>query len=84
MELVIADNGQGIQPETMQKLFQPFFTTKQSEGNGLGLSLSKCIVEDHGGKMIVRSSVRPGRSVSVFKIRLPQESHSSEQQWASA
>lgn len=73
VELLIADNGQGIQPEAMEKLFQPFFTTKQNEGNGLGLSLSKRIVEDHGGKMTVRSSVRPGRNGSVFKIRLPHE-----------
>ena len=71
VEFVVADNGSGIQPESLEKLFQPFFTTKEQDGNGLGLSLSKRIVEDHGGKMSVRSSVRPGRNGSVFKVRLP-------------
>lgn len=69
--LVVADNGSGIHPEAMEKLFQPFFTTKDNAGNGLGLSLSKRIVEDHGGKLSVRSSIRPGRNGSVFKVRLP-------------
>ena len=71
VECVIADNGRGIQPAAMEKLFQPFFTTKSEGGNGLGLALSKRIVEDHGGKLSVRSSVRPGRNGSVFRIRLP-------------
>lgn len=71
VELTVADNGYGIHPDSMGKLFQPFFTTKESVGNGLGLSLSKRIVEEHHGKLFVRSSVRPGRTGSVFKMRLP-------------
>lgn len=71
VEFIVADNGSGIAPASLEHLFQPFFTTKQNGGNGLGLSLSKRIVEDHGGKMSVRSSVRPGRNGSVFKVRLP-------------
>ena len=71
VELVVADNGYGIPPDAVQKLFRPFFTTKESSGNGLGLSLSRRIVEEHEGKLFVRSSVRPGRTGSVFKIRLP-------------
>lgn len=71
VELTVADNGYGIHPDTREKLFQPFFTTKESGGNGLGLSLSKRIVEEHHGKLFVRSSVRPGRTGSVFKMRLP-------------
>ncbi|WP_419806215.1 sensor histidine kinase [Terriglobus sp.] len=74
IEFLVADNGHGIKPDSMKKLFQPFFTTKTDGGNGLGLSLSKRIVEDHGGKLSVRSSVRPGRTGSVFKIRLPHVS----------
>ena len=73
VELLVAENGYGIQPDVMEKLFQPFFTTKQHGGNGLGLSLSKRIVEEHEGKLFVRSSVRPGRTGSVFKIRLPNK-----------
>ncbi|GAA3751812.1 sensor histidine kinase [Terriglobus aquaticus] len=71
VEFVVADNGSGIAPEAMEKLFRPFFTTKETGGNGLGLSLSKRIVEDHGGKISVRSSVHPRRHGSVFKVRLP-------------
>lgn len=71
VEFLVADNGAGIGPESLEKLFQPYFTTKQAGGNGLGLSLSRRIVEDHGGKMSVRSSVRPGRNGSVFRVRLP-------------
>ena len=73
VELLVADNGHGIQPDVMEKLFQPFFTTKQHSGNGLGLSLSKRIIEEHEGKLFVRSSVRAGRTGSVFKIRLPNK-----------
>ena len=72
-ELLVADNGYGIHPDSMEKLFQPFFTTKGNGGNGLGLSLSKRIVDEHEGKLFVRSSVRPGRTGSIFKIRLPNK-----------
>lgn len=72
VEVTVADNGSGIPPEALDKLFQPFFTTKEHEGNGLGLSLCKRIVEDHRGKLAVRSSVRPHRHGSVFKVCLPR------------
>jgi signal transduction histidine kinase len=77
VELLVADNGYGIEHDTMEKLFQPFFTTKENGGNGLGLSLVKRIVEEHEGKLFVRSSVRPGRTGSVFKIRLPDNLNNS-------
>lgn len=68
---LIADNGHGIPPEHLPKIFQPFFTTKEEQGNGLGLALSHKIVKRHGGTLSVRSSVRPGRTGTVFKISLP-------------
>ncbi len=71
IEFVIADNGHGIPKEHAAEIFQPFFTTKQERGIGLGLALSKNIVERHRGKIRVRSSVRPGRSGTIFKISLP-------------
>ena len=71
IELLVADNGHGIDPATRDKLFEPFFSTKGESGNGLGLSLTKRIVEDHSGRLSVRSSIRPGRSGSVFKVVLP-------------
>ena len=69
--LLIADNGHGIPAEHVEKVFQPFFTTKADRGTGLGLALSKKIVERHRGTIRMRSSVRPGKSGTLFKISLP-------------
>ena len=77
VEFVIADNGEGIPKEHPDGIFQPFFTTKGESGTGLGLSLSKAIVERYSGKMRIRSSVRPGKSGTAFKIRLPVKSRES-------
>jgi signal transduction histidine kinase len=71
VQFVIADNGEGVPKENLGEIFQPFFTTKGENGTGLGLSLSKAIVERHRGKMRIRSSVRPGKSGTAFKISLP-------------
>jgi signal transduction histidine kinase len=71
VQFVIADNGAGIPKENLDEIFQPFFTTKGENGTGLGLSLSKAIVERHGGRIRIRSSVRPGKSGTAFKISLP-------------
>jgi signal transduction histidine kinase len=71
VELVIADNGSGIPPDCEEAIFRPFFTTKVDRGTGLGLALSKRIVERHRGRIRMRSSVRPGRSGTIFKISLP-------------
>ena len=68
---VIADNGHGIPEKHVNEIFQPFFTTKEDRGTGLGLALSKKIVEHHRGTIRVRSSVRPGKSGTIFKISLP-------------
>ncbi|MEM8559049.1 MAG: ATP-binding protein [Bacteroidota bacterium] len=51
----VVDNGPGIQPETREKIFVPFFTTKQS-GSGIGLALSRQILRRHGGTLTVRST----------------------------
>jgi signal transduction histidine kinase len=71
IEFVIADNGHGIPPDQNESIFQPFFTTKGERGTGLGLALSKRIVERHRGRIRLRSSVRPGKSGTAFKISLP-------------
>jgi signal transduction histidine kinase len=70
--ITVEDNGPGIPKETLQKIGEPFFTTKPAGiGTGLGVSISKRIVEAHGGKLLIESD--PGRR-TVFTIELPKES----------
>ncbi|WP_108651041.1 ATP-binding protein [Dongshaea marina] len=67
----IKDNGHGIEPELMDKLFTPFFTTRQvGEGTGLGLSISHGIIRAHGGEIKVSSE--PGKG-TCFSLHLPLE-----------
>ncbi len=65
--LQIADSGSGIPPHIMDRLFDPFFTTKP-DGTGLGLAVSKKIVDDHGGRVEVQSTIGKG---ATFRIFLP-------------
>lgn len=57
----ISDNGQGIEPEALDRIFIPFFTTKKT-GSGIGLSLSRQIMQQHGGQLTVESKVDEGTS----------------------
>jgi two-component system, LuxR family, sensor kinase FixL len=63
----VADTGSGIDPEGMEKLFQPFFTTKK-QGMGVGLSISRSIVESHGGKINVEPNPHGG-TIFCFTLR---------------
>jgi PAS domain S-box-containing protein len=65
VRITVADNGAGIQPENMKRIFEAFFTTKQDVGTGLGLWISDQIVKKHGGTMRVRSQPGKGTVVSV-------------------
>lgn len=69
--ILIADNGSGIPPEIVKRLFQPFATSKGASGNGLGLWVSRGIVHRHGGRIRFRTCRKPGRSGTVFLILLP-------------
>lgn len=64
----IEDTGPGISPEVADKLFQPFATHGKAHGTGLGLSICKKIIEDHGGKISVRSEAGHG---AIFCLSLP-------------
>lgn len=65
----IADTGKGIPPEILTKIFDPFFTTKPvGKGTGLGLSLSYGIIQNHNGRLTVKSEVGKG---TTFRITLP-------------
>jgi two-component system sensor kinase FixL len=67
IEISVADTGTGIAPEVSAQLFQPFITTKR-QGMGVGLSISRTIVEAHGGSIAPRSN--PGGG-TVFSFTLP-------------
>jgi signal transduction histidine kinase len=71
VEVSVKDNGNGISPKLLDKIFQPFFTTKPTgEGTGLGLSLSYDIVKAHGGELKVETKAGEG---SEFIIHLPTD-----------
>lgn len=71
IRVAIGDTGSGIAPDCQGKLFEPFFTTKGESGTGLGLWVSRGIVEKHEGTIRFRSSVRRGRCGTVFSVFLP-------------
>ena len=71
LRITIADNGTGIPVEQQRRIFEPFFTTKQATGTGLGLWLTKNIVEKHGGTIRVSSS-NIGRTGTAFVLTLRQ------------
>ncbi|HSB79290.1 MAG TPA: ATP-binding protein [Candidatus Methylomirabilis sp.] len=66
-EVAITDTGVGISPEHLDRIFEPYFTTKEG-GTGLGLALAQRIIDAHGGTISVES--RPGTG-STFRVRLP-------------
>jgi signal transduction histidine kinase len=69
VDVRVEDAGYGITPEQMSKIFDPYFTTKQGKsGTGLGLYITKKVVEDHNGSIKVDSTPKVG---TTFTIRLP-------------
>lgn len=67
IKISISDTGYGIDPESLDKIFNPFYTTK-CKGTGLGLSISHRIIEQHSGAITVKSSPGVG---SIFTVLLP-------------
>jgi len=63
--LRVEDNGRGMSPEVLEKVFTPYFTTRQ-DGTGLGLAIVQRVVEDHGGTIEIESSDENGTSVTIF------------------
>jgi two-component system NtrC family sensor kinase len=77
VEIAITDTGCGIPEENLQRIFDPFFTSKAvGKGTGLGLSVSHGIVEAHGGAIEVSSTVGEG---STFRVLLPMNGAPKEQ-----
>jgi signal transduction histidine kinase len=69
VEVIFVDTGIGMAKEVMEKLWTPFFTTK-AKGMGLGLSICKRIIEAHGGRISVESTIGKG---TTFKVTIPKE-----------
>jgi len=77
VRITVADTGCGIRSDHIESIFEPFFTTKKDTGTGLGLWVSRELVEKHGGSLRVRSSTSEGRSGTVFSIFLPAQGRAS-------
>jgi len=71
VRITLADNGSGIPSADLQRVFEPFYTTKKETGTGLGLWVSSGIVRKHGGSIRVRSRVDGPAHGTVFSIFLP-------------
>lgn len=67
IRISVIDNGMGMQPDELKRIFDPFYTTK-AQGTGLGLAISYGIVKEHGGELVVASE--PGKG-TCFQVRLP-------------
>jgi signal transduction histidine kinase len=72
VQLTVADTGHGIPPQDLPKIFDPFFTTKETgKGTGLGLTVAKGIIDEHGGT--IRAESEPGNG-TTFTVSLPVHS----------
>lgn len=81
--LIIADHGHGIASEHLSRIFEPFFSTRNESSNGLGLWVTKQIVEKHGGAIRVRSSTNPEHHGTVFQIRFPDgRAEDADSKWS--
>ena len=75
VEVLVSDHGIGIRAEDIEHIFEPFFRSKEQnalrrKGTGIGLSITKVIMQAHGGDVIVRSNLGQG---STFILRFPED-----------
>ena len=71
IQTIIQDQGGGIRPENLGRIFEPFYTTKGDLGTGIGLWVTKQLVERRGGHIAVASNTEPGKSGTSVTITLP-------------
>ncbi len=71
VRITIADTGHGMNNETRKRIFEPFYTTKDLNGTGLGLWISTGIIDRHHGRIAVRSSMHPVHHGTIFSLILP-------------
>lgn len=68
LRIVVSDNGKGIPAREIDRLFQPFYSTKEGKGTGLGLAITKKVIDEHGGSITVSSEIGKG---TIFEISFP-------------
>ena len=73
VRISIADTGHGMSPTVLARIFEPFYTTKDLNGTGLGLWISDSIVKRHFGHLSVRSTQHPDHHGTIFTLFLPAE-----------
>ncbi|MCM8815107.1 MAG: HAMP domain-containing histidine kinase [Candidatus Omnitrophica bacterium] len=74
IELEISDNGKGIPENVIDRIFDLFYSTKGSRGTGFGLAIVQKVVQEHGGKIMVRSRLKQGTTFTIqFPLRIPSE-----------
>jgi signal transduction histidine kinase len=73
LRLTVSDTGTGMPPQVLRHIFEPFFTTKENRGTGLGLWVSKEIIDRHHGRLRVRSTQSPTGHGTTFTLFLPFE-----------
>ncbi len=76
VQVTVQDSGKGLDPDTMPKVFEPFYTTKPS-GMGMGLSISRSILQAHGGQLWAAANDGPGTSFHFKLPRYEEESHAA-------
>jgi len=74
LEIRVTDTGPGLAPEALEKVFEPFYTTK-ADGIGIGLALSRSIVDAHGGRLWATAGPRRG---ATFHLTLPMATAAEE------
>jgi signal transduction histidine kinase len=73
VELRVTDDGHGIEPAILPRIFEPFFSTKPGHGTGLGLSICQDICREHGGDIAVESRPGAGTTIRVWLPVTPSE-----------
>jgi signal transduction histidine kinase len=74
VRVTIADDGKGIDPATLPRIFEPLFTTKEATGSGLGLWVSKQIIDKHQGSIRLRSRTSGNHRGTAVSVLLPANS----------
>ena len=80
VRVTIADTGQGMTPEIMRRIFEPFYTTKGITGTGLGLWITKDLLQKHDAVLSIRSSTRAEKSGTTISLFLPFAPRKEQQQ----